>query len=173
MNKLAVLMFAAMILAACGDKNPREAPWLPNFDSPETASETYARAIESGNLELAILCVAPSERESVAASLSRNLRAAEQGNLRFEVEYFEPGMLSETEAFTGVTYHVFNEEGELEQSDTNQLLWVQQPDGTWRQSPNRLKELRDAAEAARQQPEQEQESGVADSEAEDPQATED
>jgi hypothetical protein len=153
MYRLAVLLICALALAACGSDEPREAPWLPNFDTPEFASETYARAIETGDLDLAVLCIAPAERsENVVGYLRSILRGAEKDNHHIKVEYHDSHMLSETEAFTRVTYIVLNEQGEREKSGNAELVWVKQPNGTWRQSPMH----RDAYAAARQAAEEQQ-----------------
>jgi len=147
MRTVALLVLVALLLAGCNRGPEPEPAWIPNFDTPEHASETYARAIESADLELALMCIAPADREAFMPRLRHNLELAKRDDLKISVAFENPEMATEDEALAVIVYTVVNKEGEtVGQPERVLVAFLKQPDGTWRYSPVRANEWQRASE---------------------------
>jgi len=92
----AVTRYAALLLvlliAACGGGNTaadsvtKEEAYIPDFSTPEGASEAFARAIETGNSALLAMALQDAERDAVLARYERNFALSRQGGFGWRVE---------------------------------------------------------------------------------------
>ncbi len=143
-----------LLLAACGSNaaNNSEVVWLPKFTTPEDALEVYARAIESGDVELAASCVARDEREAYEPVLRGQFRQSKELGLRWKIEAVKDSAQSDDKfARVQVRYVPVDEDGKFKPQKNNKgedapvqtswLVFLKQADNTWRHSPIKSREL--------------------------------
>lgn len=144
-----------LLLAACGsgDQPGPELLWMPDYSTPEKATETYMRAIETGDLDLAVMATAPDQREQNHRLVGALLAAAREHGVQLKVEAIEgTAHASETLARLDVRLSAVDDEGkpsrfippgqtEPRSQGTSVFAFELQPDGTWRYSPAKVTEI--------------------------------
>lgn len=138
-----------LLLVACGqsDEPGPELLWLPDYSTPEKATETYMRAIETGDLDLAVTATVPEQREAHYRSIGALLAAARDHGVRFKVEPVDGTAHSnESAAWVDVRLSAVDESGnpgefippgEKEPRSVGSSIFAfeLQPDRSWRYSP--------------------------------------
>jgi len=147
-----LLSLLVLTLAACGNEPPPEKPWLPRFDTPEHATEAYLRGYETANVELGTMATVPAERATHGRFLRARIDHSRKRNLQWSIEVEEGSAEHGADyARIKVFYRLYDEEGNpadvladdgrVIKDAWSWLVFLRQPDGSWRMSPSRTAEL--------------------------------
>lgn len=143
---LILISVLVMLCAACGggenaaDQVNREATFIPDVSTPEGATETYARAIETSSITLAELVVMDEEREAVLAQMRANFQASEQQGLKWKLEFSDAEKLSDSLVQAKVQY-IGLKDGKEQGREISWVVFKKIEDGSWRYSRALSKQL--------------------------------
>lgn len=142
-----LLLLTAFTVGACGngnnaaDNSGTQAKFIPNVDTPEGATETYARAIETGNMALVEMVALENEREKLVAQFRANFIESEKQGYTWKVEFSDSSILNETTVYTRATY-IQRKNGELTgMRNEGWVVFVKIEDGTWHMSMEQSQKL--------------------------------
>jgi len=136
---LILISFLVLLCAACGggenaaDQVNREATFIPDVTTPEGATETYARAIETGSITLAEMVVLDEERDVLISQFRANFQASEQQGVKWKLEFSQAEQLSPVLAQARVDY-IRLKEGKEAGRESSWIVFKKIEDGTWRYS---------------------------------------
>jgi hypothetical protein len=134
-----LLVCLALLCAACGggenaaDQVNREATFIPDVTTPEGATETYARAIETSSITLAELVVLDEERETVLSQFRANFQASEQQGVKWRLKITDAQELSDSLVQAKVQY-IGLKDGKEQGREVSWIVFKKIEDGTWRYS---------------------------------------
>jgi hypothetical protein len=154
MRNLLPCLLVALLLAACGGGNNASGAnnvargYVPDFSTPEGATEAYCRAIETGNKSLMALALMDEEREKLMSAYAQDFAKSKQAGLTWKIEPVDQELLEDKEAHVKMKF-IALKDGEEQQSNTRWLVFAKTDDGTWKYSDRASQAMNRAAKNAK------------------------
>jgi hypothetical protein len=121
-----------LLLAACGPSRPAENGYLPDLTTQQGALEVFVRSVETGNLALAGVAVAPAARQDAMEVLRESQHFAQVSGRRWELETGETETRGDDLARTRVKYWLVDANGGRELHTEGWVIFARLEDGRWR-----------------------------------------